>query len=110
MSSLTLEQLVGTRPAPPNSLTNFQKAPNGRTSQKSPSTHSGRIACRLGGGAASCGILLLVLLCKAYPANHAPRIEVAGELVLIAVARHQHHHAPIVDVLQVRCGGGSQIA
>src|SRR5215212_8651716 len=80
------------------------------TSEKSPSTHSGRIACRLGGGAASCGILLLVLLCKAYPANHAPRIEVARKLTLVAVARHQHDDSPLVDVLQVHRGCGPQIA
>src|ERR687891_487622 len=43
-------------------------------------------------------------------ANHAPGVEVAGELVLIAVARHQHDDAPIIDVLQVYGGRGTQIA
>src|SRR5215208_1763744 len=68
------------------------------------------IACRLGGARSSRLLLLLVLLGKAYPANHAPGIEVAGELVLIAVARHEHDDAPIVDVLQVDGGCGTQIA
>src|SRR5919112_5877724 len=53
---------------------------------------------------------LFVLLSKAYPSNHAPGIEIPGELVLIAVARHQHHNSPIVDVLQVDGGCGTQIA
>src|ERR671917_617022 len=52
----------------------------------------------------------LVLLGKAYPANDAPGVEVSGELVLIAVARHQHDDTPIVDVLQVDGGRGTQIA
>src|SRR5215208_3415878 len=68
------------------------------------------IACRLGGARSSRLLLPLVLLGKAYPANHAPGIEVAGELVLIAVARHQHDDAPIVNVLQVHGGCGAQIA
>src|SRR5829696_3235323 len=68
------------------------------------------IACRLGGARSSRLLLLLVLLGKAYPANDAPGVEVAGELVLIAVARHQHDDAPIVDVLQVHWGRGTQIA
>jgi hypothetical protein len=46
----------------------------------------------------------LVLLGKAYPANHAPRIEIPGELALVFVARNQHDDAPIVDVLQVHRG------
>src|SRR5215218_2018239 len=44
------------------------------------------IACRLGGARSSRLLLPLVLLGKAYPANHVPGVEVAGELVLIAVA------------------------
>src|SRR5215211_8204333 len=55
-------------------------------------------------------LLLLVLLGKAYPANHAPGIEIAGELVLIAVARNQHDDAPLLYVLQVYGGRGTQIA
>src|SRR5215212_6126878 len=51
-----------------------------------------------------------VLFSEAYPANHAPGVEVAGELTLIAVARHQHDDAPLVDILQVDGGGGAQIA
>src|SRR5215217_166419 len=43
----------------------------------------------------------LVFLGEAYPANDAPRIEVARELALVFVARDQHDDAPIVDVLQV---------
>src|SRR5215213_7166433 len=62
------------------------------------------------GGTASCGILPLVLLGKAYPANHAPWVEVARKLTLVAVARHQHDDAPLVDVLQVHGGCGPQIA
>jgi hypothetical protein len=34
-----------------------------------------------------------VLLGEAYPAHHAPGVEVARELTLVAVARHQHHEA-----------------
>src|SRR5215207_4986449 len=64
----------------------------------------------LGGVRSSRLLLLLVLLRQAYPANHAPGVEVAGELVLIAVARHQHDDAPIIDVLQVHGGRGTQIA
>src|SRR5918995_6277510 len=48
----------------------------------------------------------LVLLGKAYPANDAPGVEVARELALVFVARHQHDDAPIVDVLQVDAGCG----
>src|SRR5215207_9069180 len=64
----------------------------------------------LGGVRSSRLLLPLVLLRQAYPANHAPRVEVAGELVLIAVARNQHDDAPIVYVLQVDGGCGTQIA
>src|SRR5687767_4056653 len=53
----------------------------------------------LGGARSSRLLLPLVLLGKAYPANDAPGVEVAGELVLIAVARHQYDDTPIVDVL-----------
>src|SRR5215213_9102077 len=52
----------------------------------------------------------LAVLGKAYPANDAPGVEVAGELALIFVARHQHDDAPIVDVLQVDGGRSTQIA
>src|SRR5215212_9826689 len=62
------------------------------------------------GGAASCGILPLVLLSKAYPANDAPGVEVARKLTLVAVARHQHDDTPLVYVLQVHRGCGPQIA
>ena len=72
-----------------------------RTSEKAPSPHSGAWELLVG---------QLVILGKAYPANHAPGIEIPGELVLIAVARHQHHNSPIVDVLQVDGGRGTQIA
>src|SRR5215211_5087216 len=68
------------------------------------------MACRLGGARSSWLILPLVLLGKAYPANYAPGVEVAGELVLITVARNQHYDAPIVYVLQVDGGRGTQIA
>src|SRR5215208_4468303 len=68
------------------------------------------IACRLGGARSSRLLLQLVLLGKAYPAHYAPGVEVAGELVLIAVARHQHDDAPVVDILQVYGGRGTQIA
>src|SRR5215207_5836819 len=64
----------------------------------------------LGGVRSSRLLLPLVLLRQAYPANHAPGVEVAGELVLIAVARNQHDDAPIIDVLQVDGGRGTQIA
>src|SRR5215211_1273864 len=37
-------------------------------------------------------------------------IEVAGRLTLVAVARHQHDDAPLVDILQVDGGRGTQIA
>src|SRR5918992_3576970 len=52
----------------------------------------------------------LVVLGKAYPANDAPGVEVARELALVFVARDQHDDAPIVDILQVDGGRGSQIA
>src|SRR5215216_3774661 len=52
----------------------------------------------------------LVLFGKAYPANDAPGVEVARELALVFVTRHQHDDAPIVDVLQVDGGCGAQIA
>src|ERR671913_2274751 len=52
----------------------------------------------------------LVVLGKAYPANDAPGVEVARELALVFVARDQHDDAPIVDVLQVDWGCGTQIA
>src|SRR5215208_7946921 len=52
----------------------------------------------------------LVFLGKAYPANDAPGVEVARELALVFVARHQHDDAPLVDVLQVDWGRGTQIA
>src|SRR5215204_6321382 len=51
-----------------------------------------------------------VFLGKSYPANDAPGVEVAGELALVFVARDQHDDAPIVDVLQVDGGCGTQIA
>ena len=41
--------------------------------------------------------------------TYAPGIEVAGDPALIAVAPDQHHHAPIVDVLQVDGDSGAQI-
>src|SRR5918994_5700338 len=52
----------------------------------------------------------LVLLGEAYPTNDAPGVEITGELVLIAVARHEHDYAPIVYVLQIYGGCGAQIA
>src|SRR5215204_5644685 len=52
----------------------------------------------------------LVVLGKAYPANGAPGVEVARELALVFVARDQHDNAPIVDILQVDGGCGTQIA
>src|SRR5215212_2095991 len=52
----------------------------------------------------------LVLFGKAYPANDAPGVEIPGELALVFVARDQHDDAPIVDVLQVYGGCGTQIA
>src|SRR3954463_8042929 len=52
----------------------------------------------------------LVLLGEAYPANHVPGVEVAGELALVLVARHQHDDAPVVYVLKVDGGRGTQIA
>src|SRR5918998_1363255 len=55
-------------------------------------------------------LLPLVVLRQAYPAHHAPGVEVAGGLVVVAVARYQHHDAPVVDVLQVHGGGGAQVA
>src|SRR5215218_1568045 len=48
----------------------------------------------------------IVFLGEAYPANDAPRVEVARELALVFVARDQHDDAPIVDVLQVDWGCG----
>jgi hypothetical protein len=72
-----------------------------RTSEKAPSPHSGAWELLVG---------QLVLLGKAYPANDAPGVEVARELALVFVARHQHDDAPIVDVLQVYWGRGTQIA
>src|SRR5919112_4017386 len=56
------------------------------------------------------GLRPLVFLRQAYPANHAPGVEVARELALVFVARHQHDDAPIVDVLQVHGGRSAQIA
>src|SRR5215211_1371937 len=50
-----------------------------------------------------------VLFGKAYPANDAPRVEVARELALVFVARDQHDEAPIVDVFEVDGGCGTQI-
>src|SRR5215211_5731949 len=61
-------------------------------------------------GIPSSRLRALVLLGKAYPANDAPGVEIPGELALIVVARHQHDDAPIVDVLQVDGGCGTQIA
>jgi hypothetical protein len=61
----------------------------------------------------SCHTILvgpLVILGKAYPAYHAPGEEIPGELTLVAVARHQHHNSPIVNVLKVDGGCGPQIA
>src|SRR5215210_6536170 len=52
----------------------------------------------------------LVLLGKAYPAHHAPRVEVARELALILVARDQHDDAPLVDVFEVDGSRGAQVA
>src|SRR5215211_521060 len=52
----------------------------------------------------------LVFLGKSYPANDAPGVEVARELALVFVARDQHDDAPIVDVLEVDGGCGTQIA
>ena len=51
-----------------------------------------------------------ILLGKAYPANDAPGVEIPGELALVFVARHEHDDAPIVDVLQIDGGRGTQIA
>jgi hypothetical protein len=39
-----------------------------------------------------------------------PRVEVAGELVLVAVARHHHDDAPLVDVFEVHGGAGPKVA
>src|SRR5918996_6636204 len=72
-----------------------------RTSEKATSPHSGAWELLVG---------LLVILGKAYPSNHAPGVEVARELALVAVARHQHHNSPIIDVLQVDGCCGTQIA
>src|SRR4028119_2095017 len=52
----------------------------------------------------------LVVLRQAYPAHHAPGVEVAGELVLITVARHHHDDAPLVDVFEVHGSAGPQVA
>src|SRR5215207_4605479 len=52
----------------------------------------------------------LVVLGKAYLANDAPGEDVARKLALVFVARDQHDDAPIVDVLQVHGGRGTQIA
>src|SRR5919112_6800601 len=43
----------------------------------------------------------LVLFGEAYPTDHTPGVEVAGELALVFVARHQHDDAPLVDVFEV---------
>src|SRR5919107_1827282 len=72
-----------------------------RTSEKAPSPHSGAWELLVG---------QLVILGKAYPTNDAPGVEVARELALVLVARHQHDDAPIIDVLQVDGCGGTQIA
>src|SRR5687768_10595180 len=54
--------------------------------------------------------LALVILGQAYPADHAPWVEVARGLAGLMVTRHQHDDAPIVDVLQVDGGSGAKIA
>jgi hypothetical protein len=62
------------------------------------------IVCRLGGARGLRLSLLLVVLGPAYPAHHAPRVEVAGELIVIAVARYHHDDAPVVYVFGVDGG------
>src|SRR5215211_1318388 len=64
--------------------------------------------CRLGGRRAR--FCPLVLLSQAYPAHNTPGVEVAGDLALIVMPRHQHDDPPIVDIFQVYGCGGSEIA